>query len=109
MKKIYFDKLVSLVVEENAGEKKDETLVVVNWVQLYLEDGVLKEEVDNLTVKIAKEIEGKYKKNEEGKFDMEDIEKIQEEVAAAYKTKEEIKMYVGEENVLDRVNKLLAK
>lgn len=102
-KRIKFDKLVSLVVEQ----KEEETLVVVNWATFYLEDKKLKEEIDTLTVKTAREIEAKYKVNEEGKYNPEDIEAIQEEVKQ-YKTKEEVLLFVWDKNVLEEVDHLMS-
>lgn len=105
MKKVYFDKLVSLTVDET----EEETNVVVNGAKFVLEDGVLKEEVDKLTVKQAKEIEAKYTPvvDEEGnkKYSPEDIVAIQEEVKQ-YQVKEEIALYIGEENVLVKIKEL---
>jgi chaperone required for assembly of F1-ATPase len=60
-KVIHFDKLVSLLLER----KEDHILAIVNGVQFIYLDGILHEEQDTLTVKQAKEIEAKYKKNEE--------------------------------------------
>jgi hypothetical protein len=61
MKKIRFDKLVTLTVDQDEENK----VVVVNGVRFVYEDEVLKEEKDTLTVKQAKEIEAKYSKNEQ--------------------------------------------
>lgn len=106
MKKIKFDKLVTLVVEQ-----KEDTLVNVNGIKLILEDWVLKEEVDNLTVTIAKEIENKYTPiiNKEGwkEYSQEDLESIKKEVAK-YKSKEEVLLLIWDTNVLEEVNNLLA-
>ena len=88
MKKIRFDKLVSLVVDQ-----KEETTVVVNGVKFIYEDEKLNEERDTLTVKQAKEIEAKYEPiiNEEGNkiYSDEDIEAIQKEVKE-YQIKEPV-------------------
>ena len=104
MKKVRFDKLVTLIVEP----KEEETLVLVNGAKFYLEDWVLKEEVDKLTVKKAKEIEAKYKKNKDWQYDPKDIEAIQEE-AKKYRVKEEVKLYIDESEIMDKINKLLDK
>jgi hypothetical protein len=56
MKKIQFDKVVSIITDV----KEDKTEVIINGFKLLFEDGVLKEEVDKLTVKEAQAIEAKY-------------------------------------------------
>ena len=58
MKKIWFDKLITLTVDE----QEKETIVVVNGVKLRLEDDTLKEKViGQVPYKEFKEIEAKYK------------------------------------------------
>ena len=103
MKKIRFDKLVTLLVEP----KEDETIVVINWVQCIYEDWVIKEFVDNLTTNIAKEIEAKYEKQEDWNYKPEDMEAIQEEVKQ-YRTKEEIKLYIDWKNVIENIEQLIS-
>jgi hypothetical protein len=106
MKKIRFDKLVSLVVEP----KEEETTVVVNGVKFIYEDEKLNEERDTITVKQAKEIEAKYEPiiNEEGNeiYSDEDIEAIQKEVKE-YKVKEPVELIVDKKNVIEKVKELL--
>jgi hypothetical protein len=78
MKKIRFDKLITLTVDES----EKETLVVVNGVKLRLEEGVLKEKIiGQVPYKEFKEIEAKYKVEGED-LTPEQGEKIQEEINA---------------------------
>ena len=102
MKKILFDKLVTLLVEP----KEDETIVVINWVQCIYEDWVVKEYVDTLTREIAKEIQDKYEKQEDWNYKPEDLEKIQEEVKQ-YRIKEEIKLFIDWKNLIENIEELL--
>lgn len=104
MKKIRFDKLVTLMVNQT----EETTEVMVNGVRFVYEDGVLKEEVDKLTVKKAKEIEAKYTKQEDWQYSKEDIEAIQAEVKT-YQVKEEIELQIAGENVIEKVKELLNK
>ena len=108
MKKIWFDKLITLTVDE----QEKETLVVVNGVKLRLEDDTLKEKViGQVPYKEFKEIEAKYK------VDGEDLtpkqwEKIQEEInalAESCATFNEVTLIVGELNIMDKIAELQSK
>jgi len=98
-KVIHFDKLVSLLLER----KENHILAIVNGVQFIYSDGILHEEQDTLTVKQAKEIEAKYKKNEEWQFSPEDIEAIQEEVKT-YTVRKPVTLLIGDTNALEYIN-----
>lgn len=98
-KVIQFDKIVSLLLDK----KEDHVLVIVNGVQFIYTDWMLHEEQDTLTVKQAKEIEAKYKKNEEWQFSPEDIEAIQEEVKT-YTVRKPVTLLIGDVNALDYIS-----
>ena len=103
MKKIKFDKIVSLVVDEMNWD----TVVAINWLQLIHENDVLKEKDSTITPDKAKEITDKYEKQADWQLSKEDFEKVQEEIET-YNINKEIVIYIGEVNAIQEVKKVLA-
>jgi len=107
MKKVRFDKLVSLSVEE----KETETNVAINGAKFLYEDGKLVEKQTQLPARQANAITNKYQRNEKGNFSDEDVEAIQKErdEEVAKLPKEETILFVGEKNVIEDIKELINK
>lgn len=105
MKKIQFDKLVSLLIED----KWDETTVLVNGVNFVYDDKKLKEKATDITYEQSQEILSKYTKTESGDYSPEDKKAIREDVDKIIKETplKEVSVYIDEINVLTKIEKLL--
>ena len=108
MKKVRFDKLITLTVEST----DEEVIVVVNGVKLRLEDNILKEKVVvDAPFLEQKAITDKYDL-ENWKIKLEDTEaymKESKELMDKYTTYNEVTITVWDINVIDRINELQSK
>ena len=104
MKVFDFDKKVSLVVAETPNK---DILVSINWLNLYYEEGVLKEETysEDLTVEQSRAITGQFTKDPTTwDYTIEDKLKIQE-LTAEFKIRNEVVVLLADKNALPMVEK----
>lgn len=107
MKKVQFEKINVLLVDI----KDEKTEVVINNFKHVYEGGKLYEVQNELPARIANSIMNQYQKNEEWKYSDEDIEKIKKEFDEELLKlpKEEVQVFVWEDNVIGKVEELLNK
>jgi hypothetical protein len=87
MKKVYFDKLIALTIDEKNN-------VIINGMQL-IHDGEKLYEQGEITVEEAKAITDKRKKGKDGQYSDEDMKAIRDEVESTEKkNKKEITLYI---------------
>lgn len=101
IKKIQLDDVFMLEI----AEEKKKVKVNINWLKLYLIDWMLREKINTAKIKDIKKAEERLKKLKVS--ELEFSEKIKE-YHSTFDKYVEVKVYVKEENVIDRVNALLA-
>lgn len=102
MKKVYFDKLIALTIDEKNN-------VIINGMQLK-HDGEKLYEQWELTVEESKSITEKRKKRKDGTYSDEDLQAIREEVEIqTEKNRKEIKLYIWDRNAIEIIKEFSSK
>lgn len=102
MKKVYFDKLIALTIDEKNN-------VIINGMQL-IHDGEKLYEQGEITVEEAKAITDKRKKGKDGQYSDEDMKAIRDEVESTEKkNKKEITLYIWEKNAIEIIKEFSSK